>query len=149
MASGKPEILKILIDSDVSFDFISGRLPFYHDALRIFTLAENNIISLYTLPHLMINIWQIRGHMGISSAEMNKSISRFLNLVNVLDEPSTSFIKAVQAKRIDLEDSAVIECAIHHKMDAIITRNIKHYKLSPIKVYLPGELLGKLDYLDS
>ena len=146
MASGKPGNLKVLIDSDITFDFISGRLPFYNEALRIFTLAENKLISLYTLPHLMINIWQVRGHMGITSAEINRSISRLLNLVKILDESSISFIKAVQAKRIDLEDSMVIECAIKHKMDAILIRNVKHYKLSPINVYLPSEFLGRMGY---
>ena len=146
MASGKSGNLKILIDSDVTFDFISGRLPFYNEALKIFTFAENNLISLYTLPHLMINVWQVRGHMGIGSIEMNKSISRLLNLVKILDEHSASFIKAVQAKRIDLEDSMVIECAINSNMDAIITRNIKHYKLSPIEVFTPGGFLAKMAY---
>ncbi len=141
MAGGKPETLKVLVDSDVIFDFISARLPFYHDAERVFVLAEKGLISIVTLPHLIVNVWQIRAHMRISNKAMHKSLGQLLTLINVLDEPATAITKALMAQSPDFEDRVTLECAIAYKLDAILSRNTKHFRKSPMKVYTPKQFL--------
>ncbi len=145
MAGGKSEYLipRILLDSDVIFDFVSARLPFYHDSLKIFTLAENKLVEVYTLPHLLINVWQIRGQMKIKSKAMIKSIGRLLTFMVILDEPATAVVKAANIARPDFEDSVTIECAVSGGLDYIITRNLKHFKESPIIALTPTEFVNK------
>ena len=86
-------IPKLLVDSDVIFDFLSARLPFYHDSIKIFTLAESKMVEIYTLPHLLINVWQVRGQMKINSKAMMKSIARLLALIDVLDEHNKNVLR--------------------------------------------------------
>jgi predicted nucleic acid-binding protein len=144
MAGRKPGKLKVLVDSDVIFDFISARLPYYYDSQRLFILAEKDKIQTVTLPHLLINVWQIRGHMKISNQAMYKSMSHLLNILNVLDEPAKVISNALMIKSSDFEDWVTVESAIFHKIDAIVTRNTKHFKKSPIEIYTPQELLKNI-----
>jgi len=136
--------MKVLVDSDVIFDFISARLPFYRDAERLFILAERKKIEAITLPHLIVNVWQIRRHMKISNRSMYGSLSQLLTLINVVDEPAKAITNALMIKSTDFEDWVTIECAIHHKADIIVTRNTKHFRKSPVDVYGPVEFMNKM-----
>ncbi len=44
----------------------------------------------------------------------------------------------------DYEDAIQCASAIAESLDAIVTRNIKHYKKSPIQIYSPTEFLEVL-----
>lgn len=144
MAGRKSGILKILVDSDVIFDFISGRLPFYHDAEKLFIMAEQGFIQVVTLPHLIVNVWQIRGHMKISNQAMYKSLSQLMTILQVLDEPAKTISNALLVKSSDFKDWVTVECAVHHSLNAIVTRNSRHFKNSPVKVFTPAGLLKKM-----
>ena len=136
-------MMKVLVDSDVMFDFISARLPFYYEAERLFTLAERKRINVVTIPHLVINVWQIRGHMKISSHAMYKSLSQMLTFIQILNEPAKAITNAIMIKNTDFEDQVTIECAVFHNVDVIVSRNSKHFKKSPLNVYRPGEFMDK------
>lgn len=144
MAGRKSRKLKVLVDSDVIFDFISARLPFFYDSQRFFVLAEKNKIQVVTLPHLVVNVWQIRGHMKISNQAMYKSMSHLLTILNVVDEPAKAISNALMIKSSDFEDWVTVESAIFYNADAIVTRNTKHFKKSPVKIYTPQELLKNI-----
>jgi len=143
MAGRKSGKLKVLVDSDVIFDFISARLPFYHDSERFFSMAEQGLINIVTLPHLVVNVWQIRGHMKIRNQAMYQSLSQLLTIVDVLDEPAKAISNALLVKNLDFEDWVTVECALIHGVDNIISRNSIHFKKSPVQVLTPPEFLQK------
>ena len=143
MATGKSGKLKVLVDSDVIFDFIAARLPFFVEAEQLFALAEQGLIRIVTLPHLIVNVWQIRGHMRIKNQAMYNSLSKLLTLIDVLDEPGKSVIKALMSKSADLEDWVTVESALFHNVNIIVSRNIKHFKKSPLEAHTPTEFLKK------
>ena len=44
----------------------------------------------------------------------------------------------------DYEDALLAYCARRHRVDYIITRNVKHFAGSPIVATLPGDFLETL-----
>jgi len=130
----------------VIFDFISARLPYYNEAKRLFILAEQGLIDVVTLPHLVINVWQIRGHMKIKNQAMYSSLGQLLTVIQILDEPSTAITNAIMVKSSDFEDWVTVECAMIHDLDSIITRNAKHFKRSPVSVYTPTDFIRNFSF---
>jgi len=104
MAGRKPGDLKVLVDSDVIFDFIAARFRSYVETLRLFTLAEQGLIKIVTLPHLIISVWYIRGHMKIKNKSMYNSFSKLLTSIEVLDEPAKTITNALMVESTDFED---------------------------------------------
>ena len=50
-------------------------------------------------------------------------------------------MKVLISQTSDYEDAVMIETAKRIGVDAIITDNVKDYKHSPVKVYMPTEFL--------
>jgi hypothetical protein len=44
----------------------------------------------------------------------------------------------------DLEDAMQVSAALHFEAQVLVTRNVKHYRKSPIKVMTPAEILPLL-----
>jgi len=67
-----------------------------------------------------------------------------LALVNVLDVTGADCEKAFDLPMRDYEDALLAYCGKRHKVDFIITRNLKHYEGSPVKAIKPEEALKSL-----
>ena len=106
-------------------------------------MAERGLINIVTLPHLVVNVWQIRGHMTIKNQAMYQSLSQLLTIVEVLNEPAKAISNAFLVKNSDFEDCVTVECALIYGLDYIVSRNIKHFKKSPVQVLTPPEFLQK------
>ena len=144
MAGGKSGSISVLVDSDVIFDFIAARLPFFNEAEQLFTYTEQGIINVVTLPHLIINVWQIRGHMKISNSAMHRSLAQLQTIVKVLNEPAEAITKALMVNNVDFEDWVTVECAKYYSINTIVSRNVNHFKNSSLHIYTPVEFINKL-----
>jgi hypothetical protein len=85
--------------------------------------------------------------MKIGNPAMYNSLGKLLTLMEVMDEPAKAITNALMAKGTDFEDWVTIECALFHHVDMIVSRNIRHFKNSPLKVYTPAEFLSRLKWL--
>lgn len=54
---------------------------------------------------------------------------------------------AIKAKFKDFEDAVIYQSAENAHIDAIITRNLKDFKLSKLPVYSPDEMLQLLKFV--
>ena len=71
--------------------------------------------------------------------------SKLFTLFHLLDTTSLDCRKAISSEITDYEDAVMVETAIRSEMDCIVTRNVKDYMKSSVKVYEPSAFLKLLE----
>ena len=66
-------------------------------------------------------------------------------MFHLLDTTSLDWRKAISSEIGDYEDAIMVETAIRSEMDCIVTRNVKDYANSSVKVCEPSALLKLLE----
>ena len=66
-------------------------------------------------------------------------------MFHLLDTTSLDCRKAISSEISDYEDAIMVETAIRSEIDCIVTRNIKDFKNSTVKVFEPSALLMILE----
>lgn len=127
---------KVFVDTDVCIDLLSGRKPFNATAEILFSLADFGKIKIYVSALSFANIdYVLRSQY--STTYSRQIIGKFKTLVNVLPVNSKTIDLAVASDFNDFEDAIQYCCAIENNLTIIVTRNIKDYKKSVIKVLTP------------
>ncbi len=135
--------MRVLLDNDVILDFLLQRPPFYNSANRIFIHLQNKEIQVYISAITPINaFYTTRKEKGKDIAF--KAVEGLLKIVEVCRTNKSVLQDAFTLNFSDFEDAVQCASAIAENLDAIVTRNSKDYKLSPIKVFSPDEFLQHL-----
>lgn len=80
-----------------------------------------------------------------SDMETRKILSKIFTLFDLLDTTSLDCRKAISSKISDYKDAIMAETTIRSEMNYIVTRNIKDYSKSSVKVLKPAELIKILE----
>lgn len=133
--------MKILVDTNVIIDALTGREPFRESAEQIFMLAANMIEDMYITASSATDIYYlIRKHLH--NTEQDKStMSKLYQLFGVLDVTAKDCQDALLSDMNYYEDAVISCCAERNQMDYIVTRNIKDYEKSKVKVLLPDDFI--------
>jgi len=135
---------KILIDSDVCLDSITGRYPFSVDADKILQLAEERVFEAYVTAESFSNIWYILRKLS-TAAKAIDALKNLRLLVQVAGSDQEVVDNALQSGWKDFEDAIQYHGAVKQSCDAIVTRNTAHFKQGNISVYQPAEFLELID----
>ena len=98
-------------------------------------ITAKSITDIYYLTHRLTH----------SDAETRKILSKLFTLFHLLDTTSLDCRKAISSEISDYEDAIMVETAIRSEMDCIVTRNVKDYTKSSIKVCEPSAFLKLLE----
>lgn len=132
---------KVFIDTDIILDLFTQREPFYLPAAKLFTLIESRRIRGYVSSLIFSNLYYIIRKQR--SREKAISILRKLKtLVTVLSVDDAIIELALSSQFSDFEDAIQYQTAKQHRIDCIITRNIKDFKESDIEALTPDMFLG-------
>lgn len=133
--------MKILVDTNIIIDALTGREPYRETAEQIVLLAANQIEDMYITASSATDIYYlIRKHLHDTDHSKN-TMSKLYELFHILDVTSGDCHAALTSGVKDYEDAVVSACASRNRMDYIVTRNIKDYERSKVKALLPDELL--------
>ncbi len=133
--------MKILVDTNIIIDTLTGREPFRESAEQIFILAANQIEDMYITASSATDIYYlVRKHLHNTEQSKN-TMSKLYQLFGILDVTANDCQDALLLDMKDYEDAVISCCAKRNQMDYIVTRNIKDYEHSKVKVLLPEELL--------
>lgn len=136
--------MKILIDTNIIIDALTGREPFRESAEQIFLLAANQTADMYITASSATNIYYIvRKHLH-STEQAKNTMSKLYELFCILDVTSSDCQEALLTEMEDYEDAVVSCCAKRKQMNYIVTRNIHDYKKSKVRAVLPEELIAKV-----
>ncbi|MBN2036537.1 MAG: PIN domain-containing protein [Chitinispirillaceae bacterium] len=121
---------KVFVDSDIILDLIQERGN-YADAVRLFTLIEENKVRGYVSPLIFANLFYI-----LRKQESNKFalqvLIRLKALFNILTLNEKVIELALSSGFKDFEDAVQYYSALEENCGYLITRNKGDYKQSGI-----------------
>lgn len=133
----------VLLDTDVLIDVALKREPFSQYSSKILELAEQKVLNAFIAWHSISNFYYI-----VESKSKNYKTTEFIReLLQFIQLSSTKTKDAIFATTLnvsDFEDAMQIAAANACNAELIITRNVKHYKLSPIKAKSPMDFIKNL-----
>ncbi len=135
--------MKLFWDTNVMFDFLGERDPFYISAAKIATLADKrevtviaSALSYATISYLLAN------YEGLEKTKNKLRKFKVISEICELDELIIE--KGLNSDFSDFEDSLQYYSALRTECDIIITRNGKDFKKSQIPVMTPDEFLNSI-----
>ena len=136
--------MKIIFDTCVILDYLLDREEYSSNAEKlIIKVAQNRLQGLITVKSLM-DVHCILKHTIHNEEKIREIISTLLDSFALVDSTGENAVRALSSDVNDYEDALMIETAVSYEADGIVTRNLKDYRKSPIRIYSPEELLAVL-----
>ena len=133
---------KLLIDINVVLDVVLDREVDGSSAAIMSLIDEGKVkgwlsATSYTTIYFLTNKY-------LDHRKAIKVIKDLLAIIQVSAVDEKTLTSALNERGPDFEDNIQIVCAQSEKVDFIITRNLSHFKYSPIKALSPTEYLKKI-----
>lgn len=135
--------MRVLLDSDVVFDFVLEREPFFQDARDLIWLITNGDFDGYISSITPINLFY-HGRKLVGAAKIKSGIADLLKLVHVCPTTHLDLVQALGFPSSDYEDAVQHSTAVASGLDAIVTRNLRDYREATLPVFSPTDFLVKL-----
>jgi hypothetical protein len=109
------------------------------DSAHIFNACEAGKIHGAIAWHSLANAY----YVADNGKKALKFFEDLLSFVEVAGGNTELALEAIRSGFSDFEDALQSACAKQFDADFIVTRNVKDYKLSPIKAVSPADFIGK------
>ena len=135
----------IFLDTNVLIDFFADRKPFSIDAARLFDYSLKKKLNIYISAVSYNNIYYIV-RQSLSHAETIKMLTEISEWTNVIDLTKDIINKSLTSDFKDFEDAIQYHCAKSiNKIDLIVTRDTKDYKVSSLAILTPKEAVALIE----
>jgi len=132
---------KIFVDTDIIYDLLAKREPFYQAAAKLFTQSDEGTIdisiSALSLPNLHYLISK-----QLSNEQAKQILRKFRLLVHVVPLTEKIIDLALNSEFVDFEDAIQHFSAIESDCDLLLTRNLKDFKKSQIIVMTAQDFIS-------
>jgi len=139
MQKSNSQIKKIFVDCNIVYDLLIKRAPYYDDAADLFDQCVEAPHELYlsalTFSQISYFLSKVK-HINILTV-----LKDFRKLIKISSVDQNMIDDALASKFTDFEDAVQYYSASSIHADYIVTRNIKDFKHSKIKVISPKEFL--------
>ncbi|HLR25313.1 MAG TPA: PIN domain-containing protein [Fodinibius sp.] len=134
--------MKILIDSDVCLDFLTGREPYFNTAKRLFWKIEDTEVVGLVSPDSFSNIFYVLRKYYKRTIIISK-LKGFRELISVAPLSEQHIDQALYSGWTDFEDAMQYFCAREANCSSIVTRNTDDYSKSELPVFTSFEFLNQ------
>lgn len=134
---------RVFVDSDVILDLVLAREPFFRAATDLFLLIQDGRIAGFTSPVVFANLFYIL-RQETSPSEAVIALRKLRLLLGVLPVDEKIVDRALASSFSDFEDAIQCYAAVAQDLDAIVTRNKKHYRAAEIPVLDAVECIRQL-----
>ena len=132
--------MKILFDINVVLDIVGMRHPFYKDSkaafLKSIELGAKPMLALHTYPTL----YYLLGSLDTPAAR-DVAMEWIFEEFDAASEGAAELTAARNYGMADFEDALVLAAAVSAGCDCIITRNVRDFAKSPVRVLSPTDFL--------
>lgn len=135
--------MRTLFDTNVVLDLLLDRDPFADAAASLITRVESGDLVGYigattvTTIHYLAS--QARGR-----TRSRRHLEMLLDLFSIAPIDESVLRSALSSRLNDYEDAVLHAAAVNVRAECIVTRNVKDFRRSVLKVYTPDELLSSL-----
>ncbi len=124
---------KVFVDTDIIYDLLGRRDPFYMPAAHLFTMADEGKIQVFISALSFANIHYLISKQK-SEKEARQILRNFKVLVNVVPLSEKIIDLALNSEFVDFEDALQYFSALQTDLGVLLTRNLKDYKKAEITV---------------
>jgi len=136
--------MKLLIDTNIILDAMINREPWAEDAQNVILAIAEEKAEGYITASSVTDIYYILFKHIKNRDQVKQALLGLLTVINVFDVNETDCVEAFSVHMSDYEDALLASCGKRHKVDRIVTRNIKDFTGSPIQAVEPHEILKYL-----
>jgi predicted nucleic acid-binding protein len=137
--------VKILIDTNVLLDAITGRKPFYREAQQVINLILDNKAEGFITANSITDIYYIaKKHM--KDDDLRSTMRSLFAVFSIIDVLGDDCKKALDFPLKDFEDALLVVCGNKVLIDYIVTRDDKfiNASISSLSVIAPKDFLQKM-----
>ena len=138
--------MKVLFDTNVILDAMLVRNPFVFQATQLIDDVENGLLNGFLCATTLTTIYYV-AQKDFGRTKAVDEIQKLLSLFQITDVNRKVLELALETKFADYEDGVIHASALCSGMDAIVTRNLKDFTQSTIRVYSPDELLHLIHHI--
>ena len=136
--------MKILVDTNVVLDLLLDRAPFSDVASTLFSLIERSEIdaalcatTITTIDYLLTQ--------SLPRDVAKKALHQLLELFEIAPVNRSIIEEALHSRMTDFEDAVLAHAAHIVGATAVVTRNTKDFRYSPVKALDPIEFLAGIN----
>lgn len=131
----------IFVDTNVCFDFLGKREPFFEAARELFSLSEKGDITIVVSP-ISLTTLDYPISSNFNSSESFKRLKSFRALIKVVSVDQKIVDLALASNFPDFEDAVQYYAALSADVEIIVTRNQKDFLKSTLPVQTADEFLN-------
>lgn len=124
---------KVFVDTDIIYDLLAQRDPFYSAAANLFTLADEGKIQIFISALSLANIHYLLSKQK-SENQAKQILRKFKLLVHITPLNEKIIDLALNSEFEDFEDAIQYFSALQNEIEILLTRNLKDYKKAQISV---------------
>ncbi len=130
------EFRKVLIDTNVCLDVMTGREPYYTASAQVLQAAETGRITALVSADSFSTMYNVIARLSGHSVAIRNI--RLIYGITVTGSISSSTVEsAIHASWPDFEDALQYFCAVENGCDAVITRDATGFKRASVPVFTP------------
>ncbi|MEY4330678.1 MAG: hypothetical protein RL609_1426 [Bacteroidota bacterium] len=123
------------VDTNIILDLLLDRKPHSKSASLLFDLAVKGKVKLYMSVITVHNLYYILQKLK-SHHEAMRILKKIQTFMTILDTSASDVHEALQSNPKDFEDALQMQTSQRYaKINAIITRNTKDFKGSPLPIW--------------
>ena len=136
--------MRILLDTNVLFDLIARREPFYHDALRLQVMEVFGDAELWVSAQSFADVFYVMRKTH-SSDRIQTAFLESMTFLNVCGVEKRDIEEASRSAWTDFEDCLISVCAEKVKAHYILTRDKNGFGESKLSSTSPQEFFSQLE----
>lgn len=133
--------MTILLDTNISLDFLLQREPFFESVNKIMAMVKDHGVEPCITASSVTDIYYIMRRYK-TQEERVLMLNEYLRLVDIINTTKTDILKAIKMEKSDFEDAVAFQSAKRKKVDYIITRDKTGFADGTVKVVSPEEFLA-------
>jgi len=132
---------KVFVDTDIIYDLLAKRDPFYSAAARLFTLADEGKVQIFISALSLANIHYLVSKQQ-SESQAKQILRKFKVLVRITPLTEKIIDLALNSEFEDFEDAIQYFSALQNDIEILLTRNLKDYKKAQISVLTAQDFIN-------
>lgn len=132
--------MKILIDTNVILDVLTGREPYCESSAAVLKLCGTQITGLISATQTTDLFYLLRRE-GKGAAWAKTVIQQLIDHLKVIDATESDVKNALASNMTDYEDALLAFGGKRHRADYLVTRNGKDFMNSPVSALSPQAFL--------
>ena len=132
---------RVFVDTDIIYDLLGKRDPFYVAAAQLFTLADEGKVQIYISALSLANLHYLISKQR-TEEEAKEILRKFKVLVHVAPLNDKIIDLALNSEFSDFEDAIQYYSALQNEIEVLLTRNLKDYKKAHITVLTAQDFIN-------